>query len=115
MNHTTGTSIPFYPIPDEAITQAHWVESGEPGNGHLLLTDAQLAKFDKVPGIKEIYRHGPISIYDLKDLGVPEQRNGWYGETPTVTRSPGTTLMRNRRMRPLSWASTSWPASHCTR
>src|ERR1051326_368355 len=42
-------------------------------------------------------------------------RTGSYGETPTVTRSPGTTLMRKRRIRPLSWASTSWPASHCTR
>ncbi len=61
-----------------------YFESGEPGDGKLLLTDAQLAKFDNVPGIKQIYRHGPISIYDLKDLGVPEQRNGWYGETPRV-------------------------------
>jgi hypothetical protein len=35
VNHTTGASIPFYPIPDEAITQAHWIESGEPGNVDL--------------------------------------------------------------------------------
>lgn len=61
-----------------------YFESGEPGDGKVLLTDAQLAKFDNVPGIKEIYRHGPISIYDLAGLGVPEQRNGWYGETPRV-------------------------------
>jgi len=47
VNHTTGVSVPFYPIPDEAITQAHWVESGEPGNvdlrsssdRHLLIVD----------------------------------------------------------------------------
>ncbi|MFN8033363.1 MAG: hypothetical protein U0Q47_08705 [Mycobacterium sp.] len=62
-----------------------YFESGEPGDGRLKLTDAQLAKFDNVPGIKEIYRHGPISIYDMKGLGVPEQRNGWYGETPSVS------------------------------
>src|SRR6187200_1620318 len=42
-------------------------------------------------------------------------RTGSYGDTPTVTRSPGTTLIRNRRIRPLSWARTSWPASDCTR
>src|SRR5215510_5904052 len=42
-------------------------------------------------------------------------RTGSYGDTPTVTRSPGTTLIRNRRIRPLNCASTSWPASHCTR
>src|SRR5262245_28047593 len=34
---------------------------------------------------------------------------------PTVTRSPGTTLMRNLRIRPLNCANTSWPASTCTR
>ena len=27
-----GQSFPFYPIPDEAITQAHWIEGGAPGN-----------------------------------------------------------------------------------
>jgi hypothetical protein len=47
VNHTTGASFPFYPIPDEAITQPHWVEGGEPGNvdlrsssdRHLLIVD----------------------------------------------------------------------------
>ncbi|HEU4687178.1 MAG TPA: hypothetical protein VFS23_02400 [Vicinamibacterales bacterium] len=35
VNHTTGQSFPFYPIPDEAITQKHWVEYGSPGNVDL--------------------------------------------------------------------------------
>ena len=47
VNHDTGQSFPFYPIPDEAITQAHWIEGGEPGNvdrrsvsdRHLLIVD----------------------------------------------------------------------------
>ena len=47
VNHATNVSVPFYPIPDEAITQAHWVEGGEPGNvdlrnsgdRHLLIVD----------------------------------------------------------------------------
>jgi hypothetical protein len=47
VNHATRTSFPFYPIPDEAITQAHWIESGEPGNvdlrsssdRHMLIVD----------------------------------------------------------------------------
>lgn len=47
VNHTTDQSFPFYPIPDEAITQAHWVEGGEPGgvdrrsssDRHLLIID----------------------------------------------------------------------------
>jgi hypothetical protein len=47
VNHTTGQSFPFYPIPDEAISQAHWIEGGDPGNvdlrassdRHLLIVD----------------------------------------------------------------------------
>lgn len=47
VNHATDQSFPFYPIPDEAITQAHWIEGGEPGNvdrrsssdRHLLIVD----------------------------------------------------------------------------
>jgi hypothetical protein len=47
VDHSTDTSVPFYPIPDEAITQAHWVEGGQPGNvdlrnssdRHILIVD----------------------------------------------------------------------------
>lgn len=54
-------------------------------SGQRQLTDWELTKFDSVPGIKLLYQHGPISIYDLKGLGVKELRNGWYGETPRVS------------------------------
>jgi hypothetical protein len=47
VDHATNRSIPFYPIPDEAIAQAHWIEGGDPGNvdlrsssdRHLLIVD----------------------------------------------------------------------------
>jgi hypothetical protein len=47
VNHATNQSFPFYPIPNEAIAQAHWIEGGEPGNvdrrssndRHLLIVD----------------------------------------------------------------------------
>lgn len=47
VDHTTNTSFPFYPIPDEAKTQPHWIEGGQPGNvdqrnvadRHLLIVD----------------------------------------------------------------------------
>jgi hypothetical protein len=47
VDHATDTSFPFYPIPSEATTQAHWVEGGQPGNvdlrsssdRHLLIVD----------------------------------------------------------------------------
>ena len=58
--------------------------NGETGSGRQL-TDAQLTKFDQVPGISVTYRHGPITIYDLSGLGIPELRSGWYGKTPTVS------------------------------
>ncbi|HEY0661434.1 MAG TPA: Calx-beta domain-containing protein [Lysobacter sp.] len=32
VDYTTGEGVPFYPIPSQAITQAHWVEGGAPGN-----------------------------------------------------------------------------------
>ena len=48
VNHTTGVSVPFYPIPDQAATQAHWIEGGQPGNvdlrsssdRHMLIVDS---------------------------------------------------------------------------
>ena len=47
VNHTTDQSFPFYPIPNEAIAQAHWIEGGEPGtvdrrsssDRHLIMVD----------------------------------------------------------------------------
>ncbi len=47
VNHATGESIPFYPIPDEAATRPHWIEGGPPGSvdlrssadRHMILVD----------------------------------------------------------------------------
>jgi hypothetical protein len=47
VDYTTGQGFPFYPIPLEAITQAHWVEGGAPanvdqrstGDRHVLIID----------------------------------------------------------------------------
>lgn len=47
VNRATGQGVPFYPIPEQAITQAHWIEGGAPGNvdqrdqgdRHLLIID----------------------------------------------------------------------------
>ncbi|MBM3772451.1 MAG: hypothetical protein FJW27_14435 [Acidimicrobiia bacterium] len=35
VNHATGQSYPFYPIPEEAKTQPHWIEGGQPDNVDL--------------------------------------------------------------------------------
>jgi hypothetical protein len=34
VDHASGRSYPFYPIPDEAITQPYWIEGGPAGNQH---------------------------------------------------------------------------------
>jgi len=45
VDHATGRSLPFYPIPDEAITQPYWIEGGPSGNSnpggdrHTLIVD----------------------------------------------------------------------------
>jgi hypothetical protein len=47
VDHDTNKSIPFYPIPNEAITTSAWIEAGPPGNvdlrntsdRHLLIVD----------------------------------------------------------------------------
>jgi hypothetical protein len=49
VNLSTGASFPFYPIPAEAVTQARWIEGGDPGNidrrssqdRHLLIVDGE--------------------------------------------------------------------------
>ncbi len=45
VNLQTAQSFPFYPIPDEAINQPHWIEGGAPGyqdpggDRHMLILD----------------------------------------------------------------------------
>jgi len=45
VDHATGRSVPFYPIPDEAIAQPYWIEGGPAGNQnpggdrHMLIVD----------------------------------------------------------------------------
>jgi hypothetical protein len=47
VDQSTGVSFPFYPIPQEAITQAYWVEGGDPAavdrrsgqDRHLIIVD----------------------------------------------------------------------------
>jgi hypothetical protein len=57
VDHSTNLSLPFYPIPDEAMTQPHWIEGGEPGNvdvrstsdRHMLIIDGNTR------GLYELY------------------------------------------------------------
>jgi len=86
VNHQTGQSYPFYPIPDEAITQPHWIEGGYPGNSsaggdrHMLIVDRD-------------NRH----LYELFDLR-------WDGSQWTAGSGAFFDLNANNR-RPETWTS----------
>jgi hypothetical protein len=43
------------------------------------ITAADVTKFAHVPGLKAVYHHGPVTIYDTAGLGVAPERNGFRG------------------------------------
>ena len=43
------------------------------------ITVADVAKFAHVPGLKAVYHHGPVTIYDTAGLGVVPERHGFRG------------------------------------
>jgi len=86
VNHTTNTSFPFYPIPDEAITQAHWIESGEPGNvdlrsssdRHMLIVDRDNKNLYELYNVfynGTQWLAGSGAFFDLKTNG--RRPDGW--------------------------------------
>jgi hypothetical protein len=86
VDHTTGTSIPFYPIPDEAITQAHWIEGGDPGNvdlrnsedRHLLIVDRDNQSLYELYNVfydGSQWHAGSGAFFDLRSNG--RRPNGW--------------------------------------
>src|SRR5262249_5566561 len=86
VNHTTGASFPFYPIPPEAIAQAHWIESGEPGNvdlrsssdRHLLIVDRDNRKLYELYNVfydGSQWHAGSGAYFDLNANG--RRPDGW--------------------------------------
>ena len=86
VDHVTNRSIPFYPIPDEAISQAHWIESGEPGNvdlrsssdRHLLIVDRDRRYLYELYNVfydGSQWQAGSGAFFDLNTNG--RRPNGW--------------------------------------
>ena len=86
VNHSTNMSYPFYPIPPEAITQAHWIEGGDPGNvdlrsssdRHLLIVDRDnrhLYELYNVFHDGSRWRAGSGAFFDLNVNG--RRPDGW--------------------------------------
>lgn len=59
----------FYFYPGESPTLIH-------------ITAADLTKFAHVRGLRAVYHHGPVTIYDTAGLGVVPLREGFVGERP---------------------------------
>jgi hypothetical protein len=86
----SGQGVPFYPIPTQAITQAHWVEGGAPGSvdqrsssdRHLLIIDCA-------------NRH----LYELYNVWYSSTQARWYAGSGAFF-----DLSRNDR-RPEGWTS----------
>jgi hypothetical protein len=49
------------------------------GTQPVRVTAADIAKFSHVPGLKAVYHHGPVTIYDTSGLGVVPVRYGYQG------------------------------------
>jgi hypothetical protein len=57
VDHATGQALPFYPIPDEAITEPHWMEGGRPAasgvdDRHMLIVDRDSRMLYELYGLK---------------------------------------------------------------
>jgi hypothetical protein len=48
--------------------------------GGQQLTPQQLSKFESARGLRTVYRHGPISIYNVENLGIDVRRDGLVGQ-----------------------------------
>jgi hypothetical protein len=66
---TTGQGIPFYPIPSEAIGQAHWVEGGAPAS-----TDQRSSSDRHLLMIDCANRH----LYELYNVWYSTSQSRWF-------------------------------------
>ena len=87
VNYATGQGVPFYPLPAQAITQAHWVEGGAPANvdqrsaadRHLLVIDCTNRT------LYELY-----NVYYNATLGKWYAGSGAFFDMKTNNRRPDT-------------------------
>ena len=90
VDHATNTSFPFYPLPDESITQPHWVEGGDPASVDLRSSqDRHLIVVDRDN------RH----LYELWNVWYDTVNNQWYAGSGAFF-----DLKSNAR-RPETWTS----------
>jgi hypothetical protein len=65
-------------LADSLPMLGYYISEGETKNP-TRITVADVAKFAQVPGLKAVYHHGPVTIYDTAGLGVVPVRRGFTG------------------------------------
>jgi hypothetical protein len=88
VDHATGQSYPFYPIPDEAITEPHWIECGDPGD---------------VDRRSTCDRH--MLVVDRDNLLLYELYNVFFDGTRWLAGSGARFDLRSNDRRPEGWTS----------
>jgi hypothetical protein len=88
VDHTTETPVPFYPVPDEAISLNGWVEGGQPGS-----TDVR----------DDQDRH--LLIVDQSNNRLYELYNVWFNGTNWEAGSGAAYYMNRNDRRPDTWTS----------
>jgi hypothetical protein len=90
VDHTTDTSFPFYPIPPEAITQAYWIEGGDPGS--VDLRDSQDRHLFIVDGDRNY-------LYELYNVYYDAAQGKWFAGSGAFFD------MNTNNRRPSGWTS----------
>ncbi|MDP9194213.1 MAG: hypothetical protein M3P06_21160 [Acidobacteriota bacterium] len=85
-SQSDGVGVPFYPIPDEAITMNGWIEGGQPGNVNQS-GDRHMLIADKTNN----------TLYELYDV--------WYNGTVWEAGSGALFDMNTNDRRPEGWTS----------
>jgi hypothetical protein len=84
VDHTTRQSYPFYPIPDEAITEPYWIEGGPPGQAnvggdrHMLIVDRDRRHLYELFALRwtgSRWEAGSGAFFDLNTNG--RRPEGW--------------------------------------
>jgi hypothetical protein len=65
-------------LSDSLPNEGYYIYQGETQNP-TRLTNQDLSKFASVPGLKAVYKRGPISIYSTSGLGVATELSGYSG------------------------------------
>src|SRR5712692_1713248 len=90
VDQATGQSVPFYPLPDQAIAQPHWVEGGDPASVDLRDDqDRHLIVVDR----------GRRHLYELWNVWYDTVHGQWYAGSGAFFD------MNTNNRRPETWTS----------